>query len=295
VSDGEEWPVASTTEVERTDPGRFRVGPFVVDTRELPPAWRAYAHEQYHPHVGEDLPRLDVRLARVADGADAPTPIHVQSQEIVKDGETYVVTDGTAFTARYDPRAHTLALDVTAHMHHPHIVLGNALRGAISVALPLVFDGLMFHASSGIFDDQGLLFPGVSTAGKTTLAMGLVKGTYMSDDVSLVGGLSTTPRLDASPFFGAFGKMGANRSAPLAAVAVLVKKAEHTTKVERVRTNEAVPLLLRHAIAWTSDKDVQGAILARVVDLAVRAPVFAVERFIGDDSDTVCARVLAAR
>lgn len=237
----------SDDEPERTDPERFRVGPFVVDTGPLPDAWRAYAHTQYHPHRGAELPLLDVELRSVGPDAHEPTPIKVQSQEITKDGETYVITDGSAFTARYDPRDHRLALDVRAHLQHPHIVLGNALRGAISVALPLVFDGLMFHASSGIVDDHGLLFPGVSTAGKTTLAMGLVKGTYMSDDVSLTGGLSTTPRLDASPFFGAFGKMGANRAAPLAAVAVLVAKAEHQTTVERVRPSEAVPLLLRHA------------------------------------------------
>jgi hypothetical protein len=273
---------------------RFRVGPFVVDVAALPEAWRAYAPTQYHAHDDATVPELHVRLRDVAAGADQPTPISVQSQEITRDGDTYVITSPGAFTAFYDPRAHTLVMDVSAHMQHPHLVLGNALRGAVSLALPLVFDGLMFHASSGIFDGHGLLFPGISTAGKTTLALGLEKGTYMSDDVSLTGGLSTLPRLDASPFFGAFGKKGANESAPLAAVGVLVAKAERETSVTRVSTRDAVPLLMRHAIAWTKDARVHGALLARVVEMTARVPVFAVERFIEDSSDAVCERVLAA-
>jgi hypothetical protein len=275
-------------------PSRFCVGPFVVDVGALPDTWKEYAPTQYHAALDDTRVRLDVTLRYVKEGADLPTTVDVQSQEIERRGDVYVVTNPGAFEAIYDPRAHTLVMDVFAHLQHPHIVLGNALRGAVSLALPLVFDGLMFHASSGIYDGRGLLFPGISTAGKTTLALGLEKGTYMSDDVSLVGGLSTTPRLDASPFFGAFGKKGANVSAPLAAVGVLVAKAERETSVVRVASKDAVPLLLRHAISWTRDGRVHAALLARVVDLVERVPVFAVERFIEDSSDAVCERVLAA-
>lgn len=153
----------------------------------------------------------------------------------------------------------------------------------------------MFHASSGISPDgRGVFFPGISTAGKTTLALGFEKATYLSDDITLTRALDTSPTLSASPFFGIAGRKGANQEAPLAAVGVLVRKNPTETLVTRMKAGDAARELMRHAICWSHDAKLHAALLDRVHDLVSRVPVFAVERFIGDSSDEVMARVLAA-
>lgn len=279
-----------------SEDARWKVGPYAIRPVGWPESWFSYADQYYYRSDGEGLTDLEVALVEVGPKATGPQSVNVDQLALSQvSGGRWRIASEDALDAVYDPAASRLELRIFAHLEAPHLVLGNALRGVISVALPLFHKGLMFHASSGILEGQGLFFPGISTAGKTTLALGMEGATYMSDDITLVGALDATPTLLASPFFGIAGRKGANVDAPLAAVGVLVRKNPERTVIERLRPPDAARELMRHAICWSTDRELQAAILSRVLELAERVPVFAVERFLGDSSDEVCARVLEAR
>lgn len=286
---------------------RWRIGPYVVEPEGWPEEWTPYGDQYYHRATDDDhgRPVLRVALISVADSARGVQKVHVDKlfcERIATASTTpkntthdrWRIHSPDALEALFDPAALTLELRIEAHADAPHLVLGNALRGVVAIALPLHFGGLMFHASSGICEGQGMFFPGISTAGKTTLALGLEKATYMSDDITLVSALATAPTLMASPFFGVAGKKGANRDAPLAGVGVLVRKNPSETLIRRLPRGDAVKELMRHVICWSTDKHLQAALLERTLELTERVPVFAVERFLGDSSDVVVGRILDA-
>jgi hypothetical protein len=150
----------------------------------------------------------------------------------------------------------------------------------------------MLHAASAVFQGSGLAFAGLSGAGKTTLASGLVRAQRLSDDLSLVDRLGTTPRLLPSPFFGRIGSAGADACAPLTAVALLEQGA--LTRITRLPPAEAARRLLRHVVAYDPSSALCSALLSRVAALTKRVPVVAVRRSLADAPDELCRRVLEA-
>lgn len=260
------------------------------------PGWDDYCDKNYHRvEIGERDQCFQVNIARVDDAAFGEQYVDIESLLIQRTVRNCFLTEAPlAFRGQLDLTNRTLGLEVLAHAESPHLILSNALRSTVSLALPLCFDGLMFHASSGILDNQGVFFPGISTAGKTTLALGFKKVTYLSDDITLTRDLEKSPTLSASPFFGIAGRKGANEEAPLAAVGLLVSKNPQETKIKRMSTKDALRELMRHVICWSQDAELQGTILSHVSSLVQQVPVFAVERYIGDSSDTVMERVLEA-
>ena len=289
----------STPHPEVSEPGtqqRWQVGPYAVYGDDWPAPWVDYADRNFHRiELQGGMHALRVELGEVAVGASGPQTALGGTLEIRRtDDGCFEVETPDILHAKLDLTHLRLRIDLLGFATAPELNYGNALRAAVSVALPLHFDGLMFHASSGILDGKGVFFPGISTAGKTTLALGFKKVTYISDDISLTRDLLRAPRLSASPFFGIAGRRGANEDAPLAAVGVLVRKNPEKTTLVRLSTKDALKELMRHAVCWSHDAMVQAAIFTRVHNLIEQVPVFAVERFIGDSSDEVMEQVLEA-
>lgn len=175
----------------------------------------------------------------------------------------------------------------------PQITLNNALRIWTSISLPTERDGLMLHAASCILEERGVVIAGVSGAGKSTFANGLKEATYLTDDITLVDRLSTEPRLLATPFHGSLGRVGADEEADLKVVGILSQSPDKT-RIRRLKPAEAATSLLRHVVAFSSDKRLTGPILDRVASLVQNVPVFDIARSLDDSSDEVCKKLLAA-
>jgi hypothetical protein len=240
--------------------------------------------------VGSQEPTLDTLLK---NGEPPPNEVTIQAAGSGSDGTWSFYKPGY-FSAVLDAKGGRLFIQVAEDMEHePRLTLENALRATASLLLPLHADGLMWHGASGIFQGQGLLFPGISTAGKTTLGLGFRDVTYLSDDVSLVDQCGDTPRLLPSPFFGIAGKKGAREVAPLAAICVLTEKAKKPpTRIEKIPVRQAPQFLMRHVVCWSPEPEVQGALLDRVIALATRIPIFSVSRHLSTSSDALFAQVL---
>lgn len=111
-------------------------------------------------------------------------------------------------------------------------------------------DGALVHGC-GIRDgDAGYLFPGVSGAGKTTLARKVGEvGNVLSDEIIPVQGRW---RISASPFWGEFGRgEGSLRSFPLA-VAAFPKKGRRF-KVAKLTRAEAARRILETMVCFRTD------------------------------------------
>jgi ABC-type multidrug transport system fused ATPase/permease subunit len=132
-------------------------------------AWLGYAEASYFPgaHRGRCL---KVRLAAEATpfgGSDSAAPYAW-------------ITGSTSMSLGLPPRLHgsyeeeqgVLRLSVSDgdKAEQPRLSLENGVRLFLATWLPYRWQGLMLHAAAGVRDGKGVVFPGVSTAGKSTLA-----------------------------------------------------------------------------------------------------------------------------
>ena len=206
------------------------------------------------------------------------------------DDDRWMIEQRPVFSATFDTAQRRLTIcadDDTA----PHLSLGNALRVLTSALLPIEHDGLMLHASSGILADQGIVFAGISTAGKSTMAAGFVDTCYLTDDVTLLANVTKAPMLVATPFHGALGRRGVARAAPLRALCILGDKVTHT-RIERLTPHAAVVHIIRHVARFFPERTLTGHLLDLVTQLVHTVPVRLVHRSLADPSDDIVRAVL---
>jgi hypothetical protein len=87
-------------------------------------------------------------------------------------------------------------------------------------------DACLVHSAGVVCGDRGFLFVGPSEAGKSTVASLSADHAVVNDEMNLVAFTGSGPRLLASPFNG-FHRDKQAATAPLAAVILLAKGAEH--------------------------------------------------------------------
>lgn len=268
----------------------YQVATLAIRPEGWPAAWRRYADERLHTAASSDLTPL--RVVYAANGIaphssdEGRNRAEVRTRPYGMDFGVSAIIEGTYVD-------HEATLRITSHTDVPAIGLGNGLRLFLSSWLPYRLGGLMLHAAAGIRDGRGVVFPGVSTAGKSTLATGFRHTTYLTDDIAVVDGLPSSARVVGAPFFGMNGWLGSAERAPLAALAILGKSDAGTT-IERLPASRAVPLLLRHAVLFSRDRELVAAALARATELADTVPVLSLRRDLRDSSDDVFDRVLEA-
>lgn len=278
----------------------YRVGPLLIRSEDWPPAWGAYASRWFPASAGaQSGPTITVTVecGELADGAEgfAETLSELLSTTRCGPGQWEFRGRGQ-FLARYDEDAGCVKVRLRTPDEDPALVLGNVLRGVVATSLPNHCDGLMIHACAGICDGKGIIAAGVSTAGKSTMALGFERTQYLSDDVALVTGVNAEPTLAPSPFFGVAGRRGADVSAPLRAIGILVGKVrepETRSSFERVAQARAAAELVRHVARFSTDRELTGRLFDLTIALTERVPVVLVRRSLRDASDDVVRGIIA--
>ena len=165
----------------------------------------------------------------------------------------------------------------------PKMALENFIRVFLANYLPCDDKGLMLHGSCGIYDDKGIIFAGISTAGKTTLSDNFKNTTYLSDDISIIKKIDTVATLVPHPFHGKSEREQIKRTAPLKAICILGQKSEKTT-VRRLSFEEAFQMLPRHIVTYAKSAMVAERVLCVLEWLLSEVSVFYVERNLDDMS-----------
>jgi hypothetical protein len=132
--------------------------------------------------------------------------------------------------------------------------------------------GFLVHASSAIRNGRAFLFPGVSGAGKTTIArLAPPDAALLTDEISYVILQDGAYFAVGTPFFGELARVGENLRAPIECVYLLAKGPEN--KIEPVAGAEAVRGLLGNILFFAQDHEIVKLVFDAAVDFAGRVPI----------------------
>jgi hypothetical protein len=121
--------------------------------------------------------------------------------------------------------------------------------------------GFLVHAASAIRGGRAFLFAGVSGAGKTTMArLTPSDATVLTDEISYVRRIGNSYQAYGTPFAGELARVGANTSAPLETLYLLVQGPEN--RIDPVSKIDAARALMRHILFFAEEKEM----VARVFD-----------------------------
>jgi hypothetical protein len=121
--------------------------------------------------------------------------------------------------------------------------------------------GFLVHAASAIRGRRAFLFAGVSGAGKTTIArLTPPDATVLTDEISYVRRIGNHYQAYGTPFAGELARVGANTSAPLETLYLLVQGPEN--RIKPVSKIDAARALMRHILFFAEEKE----LVARVFD-----------------------------
>jgi hypothetical protein len=175
------------------------------------------------------------------------------------------------FRAEFDLRARrgTLALSPNPYSVDCLLRIAHSLLLAAS-------GGVLLHAASGIRNGRGVIFSGVSGAGKTTISRVAPAGVQLlTDEVSYLRREGAGYRVYGTPFSGELGLRGEDISAPLEAVHLIEHGAEN--RREALAQPEAIRRLLRNTLFFAQEPELVSAVFATLCDLAERVPVYRLE------------------
>jgi hypothetical protein len=125
--------------------------------------------------------------------------------------------------------------------------------------------GFLLHAASAVRNERAFLFAGISGAGKTTMArLAPPDATVLTDEISYLRRSGPHYRAYGTPFAGELARVGANISAPLDTLFLLVQGPAN--RIEPVSQIAAARELLRHTLFFAHDPEM----VKRVFDSAIR-------------------------
>lgn len=132
--------------------------------------------------------------------------------------------------------------------------------------------GFLVHAASAIRNRSAFLFAGVSGAGKTTMArLAPPDATILTDEISYVRTTGNRYKAYGTPFAGELARVGANTSAPLETLYLLVQGPEN--RIRPVSKIDAVRALMRHILFFAEEKEMVARILDSVLEFVSRIEV----------------------
>jgi hypothetical protein len=132
--------------------------------------------------------------------------------------------------------------------------------------------GLLVHAASAIRGGRAYLFAGVSGAGKTTMArLAPPDATILTDEISYVRRVANAYKAYGTPFAGELARVGANTSAPLETLYLLVQGPENSIKP--VSKIDAARALMRHVLFFAEEREMVARVFDSVLELVSRMEV----------------------
>jgi len=171
------------------------------------------------------------------------------------------------FRAEFDPAAASGRIEQTISPYS----LDSVLR-IVHTLLLARKGGFLVHASSAIRNGRAFLFPGVSGAGKTTIArLAPPDAALLTDEISYVIPQDGAYFAVGTPFFGELGRVGENLRAPIECAYLLAKGPEN--KIEPVARAEAVRGLLANILFFARDPEFVKLVFDAAFDFAGRVPI----------------------
>ncbi|HMD30964.1 MAG TPA: hypothetical protein VKG84_03565 [Candidatus Acidoferrales bacterium] len=252
----------------------IEIGELPISLRTTDPEFRALLARRYSSFVraGTVLrtpsgPQNEKRAVVEFDlNLTPPGPVADQAiQARCEDGQWHISRGD--FRAAFDLRTRRGHLTVATN---PYAV-DTMLRVVHSILLAPA-GGLLLHASGGIRHGRGLLFSGISGAGKTTMArLAPPDVQLLTDEVSYLRRERSVFQVYGTPFSGELGIQGENVSAPLSAIYLI----EHgpANRRERVPEAEAVRRLMRNILFFAREKCLVAEVFSTVCDLVRQVPV----------------------
>jgi len=256
----------------------IEIGGFPVCLLMNDPGFREKLAERYSSFVRDD----GASLARAAAPPamefelrlDATAAARARELQVSCDDGRWMVTRGE-FRAEFDVRTRRGQISFAPNPYSVDAVL----RVLHSLLLARA-GGLLLHASSGIRRGNGVVFSGVSGAGKTTMArLAPPDVCLLTDEISYIRRDGCGFRVYGTPFSGELGIQGENVSAPLRAVYLIEHAPQHlnTNRIERMAEGEAVRRLMRNVLFFTHEKCLVAEVFGTVCELARLVPVFRLE------------------
>jgi hypothetical protein len=133
-------------------------------------------------------------------------------------------------------------------------------------------NGFLVHAASAIRGGRAYLFAGISGAGKTTMArLAPPDATVLTDEISYVRRIGNVYKAYGTPFAGELARVGANTSAPLQTLYLLVQGPENT--IRPVSKIDAARALMRHVLFFAEEKEMVAKVLDSVLEFVSRVEV----------------------
>ena len=208
--------------------------------------------------------------------------IHLDAKGRASDAAARVTCNGSLwnfrrgdFDATWDPRAghgeirqcpNPYSIDTVLRITHSLVL---AEQG-----------GFLVHAASAIRNNRAFLFAGVSGAGKTTISrLAPPDATLLTDEISYVRRSGTGNATGSAagytaygtPFAGELARVGANVSAPVAALYLLVQGPEN--RIQPIAPLAAARALMRHILFFAEEKDLVARVFDSVLDFVSRVEV----------------------
>ena len=133
--------------------------------------------------------------------------------------------------------------------------------------------GFLLHAASAIRSNRAFLFAGVSGAGKTTMSrLAPADATVLTDEISYIRRApNKTYTAFGTPFAGELARIGANTSAALKTLYLLVQGPEN--RIAPISKNDAARAIMRHVLFFAEEKDLVARVFDSVLEFVSRVHV----------------------
>ena len=189
-----------------------------------------------------------------------------EDSRVTRQGDLWSFQRGD-FRATWNPRAGRGRIEQCPNPYSIDAVL------RITHSLVLAEEGgFLVHAASAIRGGGAYLFAGVSGAGKTTMArLAPPDVTVLTDEISYVRRIGNRYKAYGTPFAGELARVGANTSAPLETLYLLVQGPEN--RIKAVPKIEAARALMRHVLFFAEEKEMVSRVFDSVLEFVSRVEV----------------------
>ena len=135
--------------------------------------------------------------------------------------------------------------------------------------------GFLLHAASAIRNNRAFLFAGVSGAGKTTMSrLASTDAIVLTDEISYIRSDAKNGKdyvAYGTPFAGELARVGANASAPLETLYLLVQGPEN--RIAPISKIDAARAIMRHVLFFAEEKDLVAKVFDSVLEFVSRVQV----------------------